>query len=89
MNGWLIARSAPAAPQPAAATINMVRLVEVTLAPELRAATSLSRTDDKTSPNRLRSNIYVATTTMRATNHAARYVSWLSSAKAILLNPGR
>jgi len=32
------------------ATINMVRLVEVTFAPELRAATSLSRTEDRTSP---------------------------------------
>ena len=51
---WLMMTSAPAAPQPAAATTKTVRWVRDTRAPMLRAPVSSSRRAVSTSPTRLR-----------------------------------
>ena len=54
-NGWLMMSSAPAAPHPAAATMNTSRCARATLAPTLRAPVSSSRSAVRTSPRGLRS----------------------------------
>ena len=54
---WLIASSAPAAPQPAAATTNTICWTRPTRPPELRAAISSSRTAVSTRPILLRSRM--------------------------------
>jgi hypothetical protein len=51
---WLIASTAPAAPQPAPATRNTSIRARPTRAPELRAATSSSRMAVSTRPSRPR-----------------------------------
>ena len=53
---WLIASTAPAAPQPAPATTNTPSRARLTRTPELRAATSSSRIAVSARPSLLRSS---------------------------------
>ena len=81
---WLIASSAPAAPQPIAATTKTSILARPTRAPELRAATSSSRMAVSTRPSLPRSSRYTVTSARTVTASPIQYVSASSSAVLML-----
>jgi hypothetical protein len=78
---WLTASSAPAAPQPIPATTNTSIRARPTRAPELRAATSSSRTAVSTSPSLLRSTRYTASSATTVTASPIQYVYASSTAE--------
>ena len=78
---WLSASSAPAAPHPIPATTKTSIRARPTRAPELRAATSSSRTAVSTRPSLLRSSRYTVSSASTVTASPIQYVYASSTAE--------